>query len=91
MLPAPSPPWSSRMPSSSQKPDEPQRTEQQQKLRIIARQKRLVTDANKLLLLATDLKAQVDKPSTDTLSVDMIKRADEIERLARGVKNQMKR
>ena len=67
MLPTPSPPWASQIPSSSQKPDDSPRTEQQEKLRIMARQKRLVADANKLLSLATDLKAQVDKSSTDSL------------------------
>jgi len=53
-------------------------------------QKRLVADTDKLLALATDLKAQVDKSTKDTLSVDVIKKAEEIEKLARSVKERMK-
>ena len=40
--------------------------------------------------LATDLKAQVDKSTKDTLSVDVIKKAEEIEKLAHSVKERMK-
>jgi nitric oxide reductase activation protein len=76
-------------------PDEPNpldtnRAEQQEKLRNNDRQKRLVADTDKLLSLATDLKAQVDKSTKDTLSVDVIKKADEIEKLAHSVKERMK-
>ena len=54
------------------------------------RQKRLVADTDKLLALATDLKEQVDKSTKDTMSVDVIKKADEIEKLAHSVKERMK-
>ena len=64
--------------------------EKQEKLRNNDRQKRLVADTDKLLSLATDLKAQVDKSTKDTLSVDVIKKAEEIEKLARSVKERMK-
>ena len=67
------------------------RTEEQQaKSRNADRQKRLVTDTNKLLSLATELKEQVDKTDKYTLSMDVIKKADEIEKLARSVKDRMK-
>jgi hypothetical protein len=66
------------------------REEQQAKLRNDDRQKRLVADTAKLLALATDLKTQVDKSTKDTMSVDVIKKADEIEKLARSVKERMK-
>jgi hypothetical protein len=36
------------------------------------------------------LKAQVDKSTKDTLSVDVIKKAEEIEKLAHSVKERMK-
>jgi hypothetical protein len=49
-----------------------------------------VADTDKLLTLATDLKQQVDKSTKDTLSVDVIKKADEIEKLAHSVKERMK-
>jgi hypothetical protein len=71
-------------------PMDPHRAEQQEKLRNNDRQKRLVADTDKLLALATDLKAQVDKSTKDTLSVDVIKKAEEIEKLAHSVKERMK-
>jgi hypothetical protein len=71
-------------------PLDPHREEQQAALRNTDRQKRLVADTDKLLALATDLKAQVDKSTKDTLSVDVIKKADEIEKLAHSVKERMK-
>ena len=71
-------------------PMDSHRAEQQEKLRNTDRQKRLVADTDKLLVLATDLKAQVDKSTKDTLSVDVIKKAEEIEKLARSVKERMK-
>ena len=71
-------------------PIDPHRAEQQEKLRNNDRQKRLVADTEKLLVLATDLKTQVDKSTKDTLSVDVIKKADEIEKLAHSVKERMK-
>jgi hypothetical protein len=71
-------------------PVNPSREEQQAKLRNTDRQKRLVADTDKLLTLATDLKQQVDKSTKDTLSVDVIKKADEIEKLAHSVKERMK-
>ena len=71
-------------------PMDPHRAEQQEKLRNSDRQKRLVADTEKLLALATDLKEQVDKTDKDILSVDVIKKADEIEKLAQSVKERMK-
>src|SRR5579862_3834362 len=71
-------------------PMEANRAAQQEKMRNSDRQKRLVADTDKLLALATDLKAQVDKSTKDTLSVDVIKKADEIEKLAHSVKERMK-
>jgi hypothetical protein len=64
----------------------PRIEEQQALARNNERQKRLVADTDKLLALATDLKAQVDKTNKDTLSVDVIKKAEEIEKLARDIK-----
>jgi hypothetical protein len=71
-------------------PLEATRAEQQERMRNSDRQKRLVADTDKLLALATDLKAQVDKSNKDTLSVEVIKKADEIEKLAHSVKERMK-
>ena len=78
------------MPDDPMGPMEAHRAEQQAKMQNNDRQKRLVADTDKLLALATDLKAQVDKSTKDTLSVDVIKKADEIEKLAHSVKERMK-
>ena len=69
---------------------DPHRLEQQEEVRSTERQKRLVADTDKLLALATDLKQQVDKTNKNILSVDVIKKADEIEKLAHSVKERMK-
>ena len=63
---------------------------EQEKARNDDRQKRLVADTDKLLLLATELKADVDKTDRNTLSIDVVKKADEIEKLAHSVKEKMK-
>jgi len=55
-----------------------------------ARQADLKRDTEKLLKLATELKESVDKTSESTLSLDVIKKAEEIEKLARSVKDKMK-
>jgi hypothetical protein len=54
------------------------------------RRKQIADDTAKLLKLADDLKAEVDKTSKDTLSLNIIRKADEIERLAHNVKEKMK-
>ena len=64
--------------------------EQQARMRNNDRQKQLVDDTAKLLSLANELKADVDKSSKDTLSLDVVRKADEIEKLAREVKEKMK-
>jgi hypothetical protein len=55
-----------------------------------ARQAELKRDTEKLLKLATELKESVDKTNESTLSVDVVKRAEEIEKLAHSVKDKMK-
>ena len=54
------------------------------------RQKKLVEDTAKLLELANELKAVVDKSNKDTLSLDVVRKADAIEKLAHSVKEGMK-
>jgi len=54
------------------------------------RKKQIANDSAKLLKLATDLKSEVDKTSKDTLSLNVIRKADEIEKLAHDVKEKMK-
>ena len=64
--------------------------EQAAKSRNSERQKRLVTDTETLLRLATELKQDVDKTDKNTLSVDVIRKAEEIEKLAHNVRERMK-
>jgi hypothetical protein len=52
--------------------------------------KQLTDESAQLLKLANELKAEVDKTDKDTLSISVIRKADEIERLARVVKEKMK-
>ena len=54
------------------------------------RKKQIADDSAKLLKLATDLKAEVDKTTKDTLSITVIRKADEIEKLAHTVKEKTK-
>ena len=42
------------------------------------RKKQIADDSEKLLKLATDLKTEVDKTSKDTLSLNVIRKADAI-------------
>ena len=56
----------------------------------IERQRKMVEDANRLVLVANQLKASVDKTTKDVLSLDVLKQADEAERLARSVKDKMR-
>ena len=54
-------------------------------------QKKQITDESaQLLNMALALKAEVDKTTKDTLSLNVIKKADEIEKLAKSVKEKMK-
>ena len=54
-----------------------------------ARKKQINAESAKLLKLATELKAEVDKTDKDTLSIGVIRKADEIEKLAHSVKEKM--
>jgi hypothetical protein len=54
------------------------------------REAQLRRDTDRLLKLATELKNYVDKTNQDTLSVNVVKKAEEIEKLAKSVKEKMK-
>lgn len=56
----------------------------------LQRQEDLKKDTEKLLELATELKQYVDKSNENVLSMNVIKKADEIEKLAKSVKEKMK-
>jgi hypothetical protein len=54
------------------------------------RHKRLIADTDKLLQLATELKVDVDKSSPNELSVKVIQKATEMEKLSHDVKERMR-
>jgi nitric oxide reductase activation protein len=52
--------------------------------------KQITSDSSQLLNMAIALKAEVDKTNKDTLSLNVIRKADEIEKLAHSVKEKIK-
>ena len=55
----------------------------------IERQKSMVSDANKLLKLASELNAEVSSSNQDSLTLEQLRKVGEIEKLARSVKEKM--
>lgn len=56
----------------------------------LERQAALKSETDKLLKLAMELKDSVDKSNANVLALDVMKKAEEIEKLARSVKDKMK-
>jgi len=54
------------------------------------RQAELKRDTERLLKLSTELKEYVDKSNENILSLDVIKKAEEIEKLAHSVRTKMR-
>jgi enoyl-[acyl-carrier-protein] reductase (NADH) len=74
-------------------PDNEPLTRMQKEMEKKANQERqlhLKTDTDKLFKLVTELKVQVDKSNENILSLDVVKKADEIEKLAHSVKEKMR-
>jgi hypothetical protein len=63
---------------------------QVQKSRNADRQRKIKADTDRLLELATELKAQMDKPEKSAPPGDSARKAEEIEKLARSVRDKMK-
>jgi sRNA-binding protein len=55
-----------------------------------ARQAQIAADTDRLYQLAQELKAEVAKSNKDTLSLSVIKKATEVEKLAKSLKDRMK-
>ncbi len=70
--------------------EEKQAARDQAKARNKERQEKLKQDTDKLLQLATELKEYVDKTNENILSIEVIKKTDEIEKLAKSVREKMK-
>jgi hypothetical protein len=74
-------------------PEDAWRTKMEQdmaKKAIEERHAALKRDTDRLLKLSTELKAYVDKANQHTLSLEVVKKAEEIEKLAHSVKEKMK-
>jgi hypothetical protein len=55
-----------------------------------ARQAQLMADTQRLYQLTQELKEEVAKSNKDTLSVPVVKKAEEVEKLARSLKERMR-
>lgn len=71
------------------KPD-PELEKKMAKARLTERYKDLKRDSEKLLEMATELKQYVDRSNEHVLSMDVIKKCEEIEKLAKSVRTKMK-
>jgi hypothetical protein len=63
---------------------------EQKKMIQIEQQKQLKADTDKLVALTAALKEQVDSADKNVLSLDMLKKAEQIEKLAHNVKERIK-
>jgi hypothetical protein len=57
---------------------------------VAQRQSQLRIDTEKLVALTAELKQQVDKTGVNILSMDVVKKAQEIQKLAKSVQDKMK-
>jgi hypothetical protein len=55
-----------------------------------SRHKKMLEDSDKLLALSTELKAEVEKSGKDELSLQVVKKAVEIEKLAHDIQVRMR-
>jgi hypothetical protein len=78
------------LPGAAKEPFEEKWERDRQKAMNKDRQKDLKEDTDKLLALATELKNHVDKTNENMLSMDVIKKTEEIEKLAKKVREKMK-
>ncbi len=53
------------------------------------RQKSLVSDTNKLLVLVNELNAEIARSKADALTAEQLRKVAEIEKLARNVREKM--
>ena len=65
-------------------------TERMARERNVDRQKTIVADTARLLSLAKELNDAVSHSTKNTLSLDVVKKADEIEKLAKSIKEKMR-
>ena len=88
--PGPPPRGAANASSSNPPTVDPHVIEHLETMRNTERQKQLADDTQKLFLLARQLRDQVAKSNKDELSVNVVKTSDQIEKLARRVKDEMR-
>jgi len=71
-------------------PDEVKAERDMARQRNKDRQKAIQRDTDKLLKLATELKQYVDKTNENILSLDVLKKTEEIDKLAKSIHDKMK-
>jgi len=82
--------YNTRQDQPTQDPDEVQKMREIAKKQNEERQAALKRDTEKLLKLSQELKDYVDRTNQNMLSLDVIKKAEQIEKLAHSVKEKMK-
>lgn len=86
------PPEANRLPDKNDQVEQPDYQAKKQNIGAASaqREKQIAEDTSKLLELATQLKAEIDKTSKDTLSINVIRKAESIEKLAKDFKEKVK-
>jgi len=84
------PPAPAEIPQRNKDPMSEKIEREAAKQRNIQREQDIKRDTEKLLELATELKQYVDKTNENIISLDVIKKAEQIEKLAKNVKDKMK-
>jgi hypothetical protein len=83
--------YDSRPPEAAQGPDlTPDMQRKQLKEMNQERHATLKKDTDKLLQVATELKQQVDKTNENQLSLEVIRKTEEVEKLAKAIREKMK-
>lgn len=88
--PQPPPPIVDREDRENREPEEVRLEHEMQKKQNKARQDALKRDTDKLVHLANELKGYVDKTNENLLSLEVVRKAEEIEKLAHSVREKMK-
>jgi Skp family chaperone for outer membrane proteins len=85
--PAPRPPGVQQPVVTSVDPrtDESAQAEEMKRQRNALRQKQLVEKTHELQKLTDELRAEIDKTDKDTLSLDVVKKSEQIEKLAKSI------
>ncbi len=78
------------MPMNSEEDATARMNEELGKKAEVERVEQLKSDTDRLLKLSVELKSYVDKTNTNVLSLDVMKKAEEIEKLAKSVHDKMR-